>query len=155
VPERTRIERKALRSDPARFREVRDWIAAVAGESGEDTAWGRRLALALHIAMTGVHRHAYDGRLDGRIDIRAEVLDDAIEVRIRDYGRSSGPDADVTPGPDRSFRSGGDGIALIRASVDEVRHEAVPHGAEIVLRKRRTETRTPAAVGEPDRRACR
>lgn len=155
MPERRRIERKALRSDPTLFADVRAWIAGVAREAGEDPAWGRRLALALHEAMTNAHRHAYGGRTDGRIDIRAEIRDDAIEVRLRDYGQPFDPASYVAPVLRRPPGPGGHGIELIRASVDEARHVAVEHGTEIVLRKRRSETRTPAAASETDRRARR
>lgn len=155
MPDRPHLERKALRSDPAGFGEVRGWIARIARAAGEDRAWGRRFALALHEAMTNVHRHSYEGRSDGRIDIRAEIRDDAIEIRVRDYGLRFDSETYVQPDPEQPSDDGGYGISLIRASVDEVRYAVVEHGTEIVLLKRRARSTTPATPVGADRGAHR
>jgi serine/threonine-protein kinase RsbW len=135
-----------MRSDPASFAEARRWIVGIARDAGEGIAWGRPFALALHEAMTNIHRHAYRGRRDGRIDIRAEIGDDAIEVRLRDYGRRFDLESYVEPDLDEPLVEGGYGLVLMRASVDEVRHAVMEHGTEILLRKRRTTVATLAAA---------
>ena len=138
--ERRRVERQALRSDPSVFGEVRRWVVRIARAAGENGAWSRPLALALHEAMTNAHRHAYRGRRDGRMDIRAEIRDDAIEIRLRHYGRAFDPDSYVAPDLAPPSADGGYGLVLMGASVDEVRHAVAAHGAEILLRKLRTTT---------------
>ncbi|MBZ5638919.1 MAG: ATP-binding protein [Acidobacteriia bacterium] len=66
MPEGARLEALSIRSDPARIRDARTWIAAVARSAGFTEEETHDLAVALSEVCSNSHRHSYRGRTDGR-----------------------------------------------------------------------------------------
>lgn len=132
----------AVASDPARFRQARAWLAALAQRAGLDEGSTHDLLVAFSEACTNAHRHGYAGRRDGRIEIDVRSEPEALEVRVRDFGRRFDPD-DVPEPVFEDPGEGGYGLFLMRNLMDDVRFAAEGEGTEVVMTKR-VPTRVPA-----------
>jgi serine/threonine-protein kinase RsbW len=136
VPESSTLEALTIRSDPARFREARLWIAEIAARNGFTEADAHDLSLALNEACANAHAHAYRGRTDGRIDLRVEAGPGHVRLTVRDYGIPFDPSKYAPPDLDRA-REGGYGVYLIRKLMDEVEYRNTGVGTCVVMDKRR------------------
>jgi serine/threonine-protein kinase RsbW len=130
------LEALTIRSDPARFRDARLWIAAIAKRSGFTDAEARELSLALNEACANAHAHAYEGRTDGRIDLLIEAGSDRMRLTIRDYGVPFDPKTYVPPELTQA-REGGYGVYLITKLMDRVEYRSTAAGTCVVMDKRR------------------
>ena len=125
----------AFESDPARFRQVREWLAAIARRAGLDDGATHDLQVALSEACANAHRHAYAGRRDGRIEIEVRGDAEALEIRVRDFGCRFDPEE--IPEPELADpREGGYGLFLMRNLMDDVRFAVEGEGTEVVMTKR-------------------
>lgn len=96
-----------------------------------------RMALAVDELFANIGRHGYRGR-EGRIEMMASFDGAALRFELRDHA----PPLD-DPGvwqvreveDDGAPRAGGLGLRLIRAIMDEVRHERLADGNRWVLVK--------------------
>ncbi len=134
--EGARLEAFSIRSDPARIRDARKWVASLARSAGFTEEETHDLTVALSEACSNSHRHSYRGRTDGRIDLEAEVENDRLSVTIRDYGVAFDPSAYRAPLLSEP-REGGYGLHLIRNLMDEVQYTDMGVGTRVVLVKRR------------------
>jgi anti-sigma regulatory factor (Ser/Thr protein kinase) len=119
-------------SDPAAMFLVRCLVERLAQRlcfSEEEVV---RMTLAVDEACTNVIRHAYGNRSDQRILLRFLVLQDRLEVQVKDYGASPDPEA-LRPRDLNEVRPGGLGLHFIRKAMDEVHYE-VPGEGGCVLR---------------------
>jgi serine/threonine-protein kinase RsbW len=85
-------------------------------------------------AVTNAVVHGNRSDTTKQVEIRVEVTDDAIRVRVRDYG--SGFDASDLPDPrlkENLLREGGRGVFLMRSLVDDVSFVPSDPGTEVVL----------------------
>jgi serine phosphatase RsbU (regulator of sigma subunit)/anti-sigma regulatory factor (Ser/Thr protein kinase) len=103
-------------------RVVRRWLT----DNGADAAAVDDVLLACSEACTNVIQHAY-GAGGGPLIVDASIADDELTVSVRDEGEwRSRPDD----------RSGGRGVALMRAVMDHVDVVGAPSGTEIRMRRR-------------------
>lgn len=124
-----------LSSDPARFRQAREWLAAIARGAGLDEGSTHDVLVALSEACANVHRHAYAGRRDGRIEIDVRADARTLELRVRDFGCRFVPEE--VPEPElEDPREGGYGLFLMRNLMDDVRFGVDGEGTEVVMTKR-------------------
>ena len=126
-----------IKSDPRHLAEVRAFVRAVAAEVSYDEETTFHLMLAVNEACTNIMRHAYGGDASQDIIISATVSPDAVEFRLRDYGRQADP-ACMKSRDLNDVRPGGLGCFLIRQTFDEVDYNTnFPTGTELRLLKRR------------------
>jgi serine/threonine-protein kinase RsbW len=127
----------SIRSDPARFREVRVWLEGIALGLGLDAREAHETALAVNEVCANVHRHAYGGSKDGRIDLCAEADAAAgtLRLTIRDYGVAF--DVHAVPPPSAEPQEGGYGVFLIRSLMDRAEFTNMGIGTRVVLVKNR------------------
>jgi anti-sigma regulatory factor (Ser/Thr protein kinase) len=130
------LDALSIRSDPARIRDARRWVAAIARSAGFSEGETHELAVALNEACSNSHRHAYGGRTDGRIDLEAEVQDGRLSLTIRDYGAGFDAAKHRAPLPPEPAE-GGYGLFLIRRLADDVEFTNMGVGTRVVLVKHR------------------
>ena len=112
---------------------VRDAVAEAHFEEQETF----HLTLAVNEACANIMRHAYSGDTSLDIIISATVSPDAVEFRLRDYGRQVDPACLKSRDLD-DVRPGGLGCFLIRQTFYEVEYNTnFPTGTELRLLKRR------------------
>lgn len=135
-----RLEVLSIRSDPARFRDVRGWLERIARAAGLDARQAHETALALNEVCANVHRHAYAGSRDGRIDLSAESdpATGTLRLTVRDYGQPF--DVEAVPEPSAEPQEGGYGVFLIRSLMDRVEFTNMGIGTRVVLVKTRKTT---------------
>lgn len=136
MPERERIERLAIRSDPALFRDARRWLAGILEPAGWTKEESTDVVVALSEACSNAHRYAYEGRKDGRIDLQAALSAERIEIRVRDYGKGFDPREYRSPDLSRP-REGGYGIYLMRRLTDRLEHRPMETGTLVLMVKSR------------------
>ncbi len=104
---------------------ITEFVADLMAASGFDLQKIFEVQLAVEEACTNIALYAYP-KGDGGISIAAEVDDDRLELIIADNGEPFDPISRITSisTADVEHRPiGGLGIALIKASVDELSHE--------------------------------
>jgi stage II sporulation protein AB (anti-sigma F factor) len=85
---------------------------------------------AVDECVTNVVTHGYVGR-SGVVEVELEAGDGRIVIRVRDSAAPFDPTIVPAPDPNRSLEErihGGMGVALMRASVDELHHRLLPDG---------------------------
>jgi len=110
--------------------EVMSWRA---GLNDKET---NRVVLAADELFANIGQHGYHGK-EGRIEMIAECDDGSLRFEFRDYASPLTDEAtlhgrtiDANP-----MRPGGLGLCLIRASVDEMRHQVLNDGNRWLLTK--------------------
>lgn len=92
--------------------------------------------LAVEEVCTNIITHGYDGRPDaGPIALRITNSGDSLTVTIADRAPLFRPNDAAAPNTDAGWEEralGGLGWHLVRASVDEVRHEPAEGGGNVV-----------------------
>lgn len=104
---------------------ISEFISDLMAKSGFDLQKLFEVQLAVEEACTNIALYAYP-KGDGNISIAAKVNDDRLELIIADNGEPFDPLARITSisTADVEHRPiGGLGIALIKASVDELSYE--------------------------------
>ncbi len=126
-----------IKSDPCHLARVRAFVREVAAEASFDEQVTFNLMLAVNEACANIIRHAYGGDTTQDIILSATVSPDAIEFRLRDYGRQADPACMKSRDLD-DVRPGGLGCFLIRQTFDEVDYNTrFSTGTELRLLKRR------------------
>jgi anti-sigma regulatory factor (Ser/Thr protein kinase) len=126
-----------IKSHPRHLAEVRALVRRVAAEAGFDEQTTFNLMLAVDEACANIIRHAYGGDASQDIVIHATVTHDAVEFRLRDYGKQVDPACIKSRDLDE-VRPGGLGCFLIRHAFDEVDYNTrFATGTELRLLKRR------------------
>ncbi len=129
------LEKRGITSDPAGFRDAREWLAALARRSGFGEV-APSLTLALNEACANAHRHGYGGRVDGRIDLEVRVDDGSLSLTVRHYGAAF-DFASYRPPDSGTLRESGYGILMIREAMDDVQYTDTEVGTEVVMVKHR------------------
>ena len=136
MPREVRVEALSIRSDPARFRDARSWIATIARSAGFSEGETHDLSVALSEVCSNAFRHSYGERTDGRIDLEAELENGRLSLTVRDYGVTFDlPEDDGSQPPE--LAEGGYGLFLIRRLTDDVKYTQMGVGTRVVLVKRR------------------
>jgi anti-sigma regulatory factor (Ser/Thr protein kinase) len=126
-----------IKSHPRHLAEVRARVRRAAAEANFDEQTTFNLMLAVDEACANIIRHAYGGDANQDIVIHAAVTHDAVEFRLRDYGKQVDPACIKSRDLDE-VRPGGLGCFLIRHAFDEVDYNIrFAAGTELRLLKRR------------------
>ena len=133
-----------LKSDPRQLAQVRQFVRHATDEAQFDKDLAFHIVLAVDEACANIIRHAYGGDYEKDIIIQAEVTPDAVEFRLRDFGRQVNPDAMRSRSLD-DVRPGGLGCFLIRKTFDIVEYTHLPVGTQLRLVKHRVTATQPEA----------
>ena len=108
---------------------IRDFVKRIGHQTGMDDQEIFNLELAVDEACANVIEHAYGHDISKEVIIRAICDDQTLRVSVIDMGRGFDPTV-VTPASLESLvserKSGGLGIRLIKALMDEVSYEISP-----------------------------
>jgi serine/threonine-protein kinase RsbW len=120
--------------------EAMDCVAQSAQAAGLDEQTVLQIQLAVDEACANVVDHAYEGMDPGEMEISCALEDQAITIRVRDWGRGFDPDCieepDITA-PLEQRSPGGLGLFLIRQTMDQVKFTIDPEqGNELTMIKR-------------------
>lgn len=109
-------------SDPRYLKIVRCGIyhlCQLCGFSDED---GNAITLAVNEAVTNIIRHAYRCEKDRPILINCALLDDRLEIVLRDFGIK--PDIKKIKSRDlNDVKPGGLGVHIIKSTMDVVKYD--------------------------------
>lgn len=92
------------------------------------------IKLAVDEAVSNVMRHAYGGDAQRFVHVALRLVASGVETEICDDGLEFDPFAQELPPPDE-LRSGGRGIFLMRAIMDECEYDRVDGWNRIRMRK--------------------
>lgn len=129
------VENLDLNADLLELRALGPWLADVLAAAGASEAHGS-LELALHEICVNVVTHAYDGR-DGKISVRSRCTADAIELEVRDTGRTGFDPDDVDEPVPGVPQIHGYGLMIARQLVDELSYTSEEGTNVWLLRIRR------------------
>lgn len=120
---------------------ISDFIEEYAQICGLDENATYAVQLAVDEACSNIIEHAYGGEGLGNIECTCNVLDDGLEVILRDRGKSFNPDEihEIEVGvPLEKLGNRGAGIFLINKLMDEVHFEfSKQDGTTLVLKKKK------------------
>lgn len=115
---------------PANFESlntVREFVGAVARESGMDDSEVYAVQLAVDEACSNIIEHAYGGQNRGEIECTCETDDEGLTIILRDHGQPFDPASIAAPNLSLGLHErqvGGLGLYLMRHLMDEVHFEA-------------------------------
>jgi serine/threonine-protein kinase RsbW len=139
-PSVARAVRLNINSDPATLAPARHAVEELALSGGFDAVACGEIALCVNEAIANVIRHAYDGATGRPIELSAELKDDAIHIRIRDWGNGVNPET-LPAKPRDPLTPGGLGLICLRSMMDRVVFTPQPDGMLLEMsraRKRRS-----------------
>lgn len=118
--------------------DIGDFVSGEANAAGLDGTAAYAVQLAVDEACTNIIEHAYGGEGNGDIEISTNLLDNGIEIVIKDVGIRFDPKA--VPQPDSSvplkdLQMGGAGLFLIKKMMDEVDYQFDAQGTILTMRK--------------------
>jgi len=124
-----------LASDPKLLKIVRLGIGHLCDLAGFPEAHRHRAMLAVDEACANIIKHAYNGATDQPMIITARLIENGIEVVLRDYGKKADPE-EIKPRELDDIRPGGLGVHLIRSAMDSVVFDnTLPEGNQLTLVK--------------------
>jgi serine/threonine-protein kinase RsbW len=108
---------------------IRDFVSSIAAQAGLDDREAARLALAVDEACANVIEHAYRSEPLHEVTVRAVVDDEELKFEVVDTGHGFAPGEMSEMGIEeliRQRKSGGLGLRLIRAMMDDVQYRIIP-----------------------------
>jgi serine/threonine-protein kinase RsbW len=117
-----------------------DRVSRVARQAGFDEPAVYQIQLAMDEACANIVQHAYRGMDPGDMEVSCYLDEQALSIRLRDWGRSFSPDDVANPdleAPLEERTLGGLGLFLIKQVMDQVHYTFDPEqGNELILVKR-------------------
>ncbi|MDZ7343541.1 MAG: ATP-binding protein [candidate division KSB1 bacterium] len=122
-------------SDPKLLKIVRAGVTQLCDLAGFPEEYRRQATLAVDEACANIIKHAYNGATDKPILMTARLLDNGIEIVLRDFGKKV--DAETIKSRELDeIRPGGLGVHLIRSSMDVVVYDnSLQDGNQLTLTK--------------------
>ncbi len=111
-----------LPSDPKLLKIIRCSVAHLCEISGFSNDDKNSVILAVDEAASNIIKHAYGNRKDQPMLIRCRLLDDRVEIVLRDFGEKPDPDK-IKPRDLEEVKPGGLGVHFIQSCMDVVRYE--------------------------------
>jgi serine/threonine-protein kinase RsbW len=111
---------------PGRFTSlagISEFVTKAAQDAGLDSKGVYAVKLAVDEACTNIIEHAYGGEDVGKIECSCEVGEDALTIKLRDWGGAFNPDDVPIPDfnvPLEKLRMSGAGLFFIRKLMDDV-----------------------------------
>ncbi len=127
-------------SDPANLAMARRAIEAFCGASGFSENTCGQIMICLNEALTNIMRHAYKGATDRPIELKIDIADDALRIRVRDWGSGVNP-LELPQRKHDLRRPGGLGLVCMRQLMDEILFESQDDGMMLTMSRRRSDQR--------------
>lgn len=108
-----------LPSDPKFLKIIRSSIAHISEVCGFSEDDCNAVTIAVDEAAANIIKHTYNGNTDQEIIAEFEILEDKLEVVLRDFGKKIDPKMIKSRNLD-DVRPGGLGVHLIKTTMDEV-----------------------------------
>ncbi len=126
-----------LSSDPKLLKIIRASIAHLCELIGFTPEQRNQTTLAIDEACANIIKYAYEGKTDQPIEITARLLEDGLEVILRDYGKKA-DHAQIKSRDLEDVRPGGLGVHLIQSTMDFVSYDpGIIEGNQLTLAKYR------------------
>jgi serine/threonine-protein kinase RsbW len=112
-------------------RDVTKRITDCMGFSEEESA---RTVLALDEACCNVIKYSYGENSSGKIEITFKILEEALEITIRDYGQF-GKDFDIDKlqcCEDKTVEPGGYGVGIMKCVMDRIEYRSCAGNGNIL-----------------------
>jgi serine phosphatase RsbU (regulator of sigma subunit)/anti-sigma regulatory factor (Ser/Thr protein kinase) len=135
------VRELVLPNEPARISEVRHFVAAFLADLRVPVDVSSEVQLAVGEAVANACRHGRNPSGRSELRVRCALEGRTVEVTVADDGPGYVPPAESYELPDR-FASGGRGLFLMKAMMDDVEVEATDDGTVVTLLK---EVRGPLA----------
>jgi anti-sigma regulatory factor (Ser/Thr protein kinase) len=123
-----------LSSDPKLLKIIRAGIAHLCELGGFSPEQCNQTIIAVDEACSNIIRYAYDGKTDQLMIITACLLENGIQIMLRDFGKKADEDF-IKPRDLDDIRPGGLGVHLIRSTMDSVSYANLEHGNRLTLTK--------------------
>lgn len=122
-------------SDPKLLKIIRAGIAHLCELIGFTPQQSQQTMLAVDEACSNIIKYAYGGATDKPIIVTARLIQNGIEIILRDFGKKAVP-AEIKSRDLDDLRPGGLGVHLIRSTMDVVSYETSrKRGNELRLAK--------------------
>ena len=123
-----------LASDPKMLKIIRAGVAHLCELTGFTPEQRNQTMLAVDEACSNIIKYAYEGRTDQLIIITARLLENGIQIVLRDFGKKADEDF-IKPRDLDDVRPGGLGVHLIRSTMDSVAYANLKQGNRLTLTK--------------------
>jgi anti-sigma regulatory factor (Ser/Thr protein kinase) len=111
-----------LPSDPQFLKIIRGGIVHMGEICGFSDEECNAVTIAVDEAVSNIIKHTYNGDKNQKIVLRFKIMDDRLEVIIRDFGRKIDPKK-IKPRELDDIRPGGLGVHLIKTTMDVVSYD--------------------------------
>jgi serine/threonine-protein kinase RsbW len=111
----------SLPSDPKFLGILRSMVGEAADLFGFNEDERHELMLAVNEGCANIMRHCYQMDPGQKIDATIRIMEDRMEVELRDYGENQ-LDRDPEVQPCTGLRAGGLGVKLMKTVMDEVNY---------------------------------
>ncbi len=122
-------------SDPQFLKIIRSSITHVTGLLGFSPDAVNAVTIAVDEAVSNIIKHAYHGKKDELIQVNINILDDRLEIVLRDFGETADLGS-IKPRNLDEIRPGGLGVHLIKSTMDVVIYDnSLAVGNQLTLAK--------------------
>jgi anti-sigma regulatory factor (Ser/Thr protein kinase) len=122
-------------SDPKLLKIIRAGIAHLCELIGFTPQQSLQTTLAVDEACANIIKYAYDGATDKPIIVTARMIQNGIEIILRDFGKKAVP-TEIKSRDLDDIRPGGLGVHLIRSAMDVVAYDtSLKRGNQLRLAK--------------------
>lgn len=108
---------------------IRDFVSKIGLQAGMDEAEVAMLELAVDEACANVIEHAYEEDVTKEVSVRATLDGETIQIMVVDTGKGFDPNSVEQKDLKklvRERRSGGLGMRMMKALMDEVQYQIIP-----------------------------
>jgi serine/threonine-protein kinase RsbW len=129
MPDFERIFTLQVPSSTENLALIREFVTTIGNQAGLLPAGVAQLELAVDEACANVMEHAYGRDMTKEVTLRATIDGDILEIDVIDTGKSFDPSAVPQMELEKLIsnrKSGGLGMRLMNALMDEVHYEMIP-----------------------------
>lgn len=111
-----------LPSDPQFLKIIRDGISHISEICGFSNEEANAVTIAVDEAVSNIIKHTYNGATNELIVVNFRILEDRLEVVLRDFGEKVDPKT-IKSRDLNEIRPGGLGVHLIKSTMDVVTYD--------------------------------
>ena len=111
-----------LPSDPQFLKIIRSGISQISKICGFSNEESNAVTIAVDEAASNIIKHTYNGAKNELIVVNFRILEDRLEVVLRDFGEKVDPET-IKSRDLNEIRPGGLGVHLIKSTMDVVNYD--------------------------------
>ncbi len=111
-----------LPSDPQLLKIIRSGISHISKICGFSNEESNAVTIAVDEAASNIIKHTYNGAKNELIVVNFRILEDRLEVVLRDFGEKVDPET-IKSRDLKEIRPGGLGVHLIKSTMDVVNYD--------------------------------